>query len=118
MDELGSRINHSDEPNMRCTNFLYLDNQTAYSLIWPEAAIEEGELITRDYVHGTTTEFEREAKLYVLSEHFAQRGVEVDTDAVKSKLINAFQAHKTSLMAKAEKGNIFIAITVSSNALL
>ena len=109
MDELGSRSNHSDEPNMRCTNFLYLDNQTAYSLIWPESAIEEGELITRDYVRGTKTELERDAKLYVLSEHFSQRGVDIDVDVVKTKLVNAFQVHKTALMAKAEQGNVGVA---------
>ncbi|XP_036331478.1 tubulin--tyrosine ligase-like protein 12 [Rhagoletis pomonella] len=59
MDEVGSAVNHSDDPNFRLVPFLYLNNQTTFSLLFPirDCAFEEH--VTRDlveYVKQDTTE--------------------------------------------------------------
>ncbi|XP_011177893.1 tubulin--tyrosine ligase-like protein 12 [Zeugodacus cucurbitae] len=50
MDEVGSAVSHSDDPNFRLVPFLYLNNQTTYSVLFPirDCAYEEN--VTRDFV--------------------------------------------------------------------
>jgi len=53
MDELGSCIQHSDDPNVRVVPFIYLSpaqQPLALSAMWPIKDLELGEKITRDYV--------------------------------------------------------------------
>lgn len=50
MDEVGSAVNHSDEPNFRIVPFLHLNTQTTYSLLFPIRDVEDGEQVTRDFV--------------------------------------------------------------------
>ncbi|XP_055908082.1 tubulin--tyrosine ligase-like protein 12 [Eupeodes corollae] len=50
MDEVGSAVNHSDDPNFRIVPFLHLNTQTTYSLLFPIRDVEEGEQVTRDFV--------------------------------------------------------------------
>lgn len=35
MDEFGSSIRHSEEPNMKCAPFYYIPTNSMYTLIWP-----------------------------------------------------------------------------------
>ena len=49
MDEVGSAISHSEDPNFRCAPFLFVNNGLSYSIIWPIKDIRESDLITRDY---------------------------------------------------------------------
>ncbi|CAI5537688.1 unnamed protein product, partial [Closterium sp. Naga37s-1] len=70
MDEFGSAFRHSDRPNFRCAPFLFLPHGSfasavSYSLVWPVAAVQEGEECTRDYLAGVGEEQQRSAKLAV-----------------------------------------------------
>ncbi|KAK2726709.1 tubulin--tyrosine ligase-like protein 12 isoform X2 [Artemia franciscana] len=64
MDEFGSRINHSDQPNCRVVPFFYITEQAAYSLLFPIKDIPYSSVATRDYIEGPfKSEIHREALL-------------------------------------------------------
>ncbi|XP_017061437.1 tubulin--tyrosine ligase-like protein 12 [Drosophila ficusphila] len=50
MDEVGSAVNHSDDPNFRLVPLLYLNTHTTYSLLFPIRDSEAGDQVTRDAV--------------------------------------------------------------------
>lgn len=50
MDEFGSAIQHSDEPNMRIVPFIHLNEGIAYSILYPLKDIDDENEITVDYV--------------------------------------------------------------------
>lgn len=52
MDEFGSAINHSDDPNVRVVPFMHLPEGITYSLLFPVKDVLEGDQITRDYAEG------------------------------------------------------------------
>eukprot|EP00794_Sanderia_malayensis_P019792 gene19792-21732_t len=58
MDEVGSSMQHSSEPNFACMPFFFLNKGIAFSLIWPLRDIGDGEQITRNFLpnilHGET----------------------------------------------------------------
>lgn len=64
MDEVGSRIAHSSEPNVRCVPFIHGQTGAAYSIFWPVQDIEEDDIIARDYAEGTEDPFQRAILLY------------------------------------------------------
>ncbi|XP_026494343.1 tubulin--tyrosine ligase-like protein 12 [Vanessa tameamea] len=73
MDELGSGITHSDNPNFRIVPFMYIPEQLTYTLLFPIENVEEGDIITRNFVEGHYTDsLQREAMLIPWSyyEHF------------------------------------------------
>lgn len=49
MDEVGSAVNHSDEPNFRLVPLLYLTTQTTYSVLFPIRDSVQGTPVTRDF---------------------------------------------------------------------
>lgn len=49
MDEVGSALTHSSNPNMKCSPFAYAVNSVIYSLIWPIQDIEKGDVCTRNF---------------------------------------------------------------------
>lgn len=53
-DEVGSAIHHSDTPNFRMVPFMHIDEQITYSLLFPIKEVEEGDLVTRDFVEGVS----------------------------------------------------------------
>lgn len=63
MDEFGSAIRHSDNPNVRCVPFLFQPSNIMFSLIWPTEDLVSGQEITRDYLYGITDETIRSCKL-------------------------------------------------------
>lgn len=64
LDELGSGITHSDTPNFRAVPFIYVPEQLTYTLLFPINNVEEGELITRNFVEGQIPgSLQREAML-------------------------------------------------------
>lgn len=64
MDEVGSAVSHSDDPNFRLVPFLYLNNQTTYSLLFPIRDCDYEEHVTRDFVEYVSRDSaEREALL-------------------------------------------------------
>lgn len=52
LDELGSGITHSDNPNFRAVPFINVPDQLTYTLLFPIENVEEGDLITRNFVEG------------------------------------------------------------------
>lgn len=68
MDELGSALRHSDEPNFRVSPFLYmpegkLASAISYSILWPIANVQRGDECSRDYLFGIGEEKQRSARL-------------------------------------------------------
>ncbi|GMF46794.1 unnamed protein product [Phytophthora fragariaefolia] len=49
MDEVGSAIEHGDEPNVRMAPFYFAESQCAFSLVWTVQPIEGGDFLSRDY---------------------------------------------------------------------
>ncbi|KAI9979492.1 hypothetical protein PInf_029369 [Phytophthora infestans] len=49
MDEVGSAIEHGDEPNVRMAPFYFGPSQCAFSLVWTVQSIEGGDFLSRDY---------------------------------------------------------------------
>ncbi|XP_047536962.1 tubulin--tyrosine ligase-like protein 12 [Vanessa atalanta] len=73
MDELGSGITHSDNPNFRIVPFMYIPEQLTYTLLFPIENVEEGDIITRNFVEGHYADsLQREAMLIPWNyyEHF------------------------------------------------
>ncbi|XP_052181367.1 uncharacterized protein LOC127794380 [Diospyros lotus] len=68
MDELGSALRHSDEPNFRVSPFLYmpdgkLASAVSFSILWPIQKIQNGDECTRDFLPGIREEKQRSARL-------------------------------------------------------
>lgn len=55
MDELGSGVTHSDQPNCRVVPFIFADDATTYSILFPLTDIACGAYVTRDFVAGSGT---------------------------------------------------------------
>ncbi|GLT81160.1 hypothetical protein SLA2020_525630 [Shorea laevis] len=68
MDELGSALRHSDEPNFRVAPFLYmpegkLASAVSYSILWPIHNVQKGDECTRDFLFGIGEDKQRSARL-------------------------------------------------------
>ncbi|CAH8588628.1 unnamed protein product [Heterobilharzia americana] len=50
LDEVGSRIQHSDEPTARMVPFYYVPRNVCYSVFWPIKDLQEGDSVTIDYI--------------------------------------------------------------------
>ncbi|VDP89683.1 unnamed protein product [Echinostoma caproni] len=50
LDEVGSRIGHSDEPTARMIPFFYIPRGICYSVFWPLRDLHRDDAITVDYV--------------------------------------------------------------------
>ena len=69
MDELGSRIKHSEEPNVKLAPFFHIQKQFAVNLMWPVVdEIPPETVITRDVTFGETSCQKRAARLSILPE--------------------------------------------------
>ncbi|KAK1280292.1 hypothetical protein QJS04_geneDACA004914 [Acorus gramineus] len=68
MDELGSALRHSDEPNFRVAPFLFmpdgkLESAISFSVLWPIQNVHKGDECTRDYLIGIGEDKQRSARL-------------------------------------------------------
>lgn len=63
MDEFGSAVQHSDNPNFKIVPFLNLAEGIVYSLLFPLRCAHKGDEVLRDYVFGIADEIERRARL-------------------------------------------------------
>lgn len=63
MDEFGSSVRHSDNPNFKIVPFLNLAEGIVYSLLFPLRCAYKGDEVLRDYVVGITDDIERRARL-------------------------------------------------------
>ncbi|XP_015889057.3 uncharacterized protein LOC107423918 [Ziziphus jujuba] len=68
MDELGSALRHSDEPNFRVAPFLFMPEGTltsavSFSILWPIQNVEKGDECTRDFLFGIGEDKQRSARL-------------------------------------------------------
>ncbi|XP_061389978.1 tubulin--tyrosine ligase-like protein 12 [Musca vetustissima] len=69
MDEVGSAVVHSDDPNFRMVPFLHLDSQVTYSLLFPIKDCEQGDQVCRDFVEYVAKDAE-ERKVLLLPWQF------------------------------------------------
>ncbi|KAL9224210.1 hypothetical protein vseg_000271 [Gypsophila vaccaria] len=68
MDELGSALRHSDEPNFRVAPFLYmpdgnLSSAISFTILWPTHDVRKGDECTRDFLFGIGEDKQRSARL-------------------------------------------------------
>ncbi|KAL5768517.1 hypothetical protein ACOSP7_015062 [Xanthoceras sorbifolium] len=68
MDELGSALRHSDEPNFRVAPFLFmpegnLTSAVSFSILWPIQDVHKGDECTRDFLFGIGEDKQRSARL-------------------------------------------------------
>src|SRR3954468_1156539 len=49
MDEVGSAIQHGENPNFKCMPFLFLDTGIAFSLLWPIENVSKGTQVFRNF---------------------------------------------------------------------
>lgn len=68
MDELGSGLKHSDEPNFRVAPFLFmpegnLASAVSFSILWPTQNVQKGDECTRDFLFGIGEDKQRSARL-------------------------------------------------------
>ncbi|KAH8372700.1 hypothetical protein KR009_003134 [Drosophila setifemur] len=63
MDEVGSAVSHSDDPNFRLVPLLYLNSQTTYSVMFPIRNCDAGDQVTRDMVEYVVKEAPQRAAL-------------------------------------------------------
>ncbi len=71
MDEVGSRVTHCGEdddaePNFRCVPFFYSQKAISFSLLWPIADVESGDIVTRDFFEGVKSKLQRAARGNIL----------------------------------------------------
>mmetsp|Transcript_27904 Transcript_27904/g.39321 ORF Transcript_27904/g.39321 Transcript_27904/m.39321 type:complete len:1031 (-) Transcript_27904:63-3155(-) len=103
LDEVGSAIGHSDEPNTTCMPFIYVSlpsssnennggpTSAAFSLLWPVRDIKQGEFITRDFYPQRIDPVHRAAHLVAFGDF-----VHLDKDA----LFAQFEDKRKALYAK------------------
>ncbi|KAH9804629.1 tubulin--tyrosine ligase-like protein 12 [Citrus sinensis] len=68
MDELGSAVRHSDEPNFRVAPFLFmpegkLSSAVSFSILWPIQNVYKSDECTRDFLYGIGEDKQRSARL-------------------------------------------------------
>ncbi|XP_030069735.1 tubulin--tyrosine ligase-like protein 12 [Microcaecilia unicolor] len=63
MDEFGSRIQHSDNPTFGTAPFFYMEQEIAYTLLWPLQNLENGDEVSRDYTYGVSDPLIRKCML-------------------------------------------------------
>ncbi|XP_076908677.1 uncharacterized protein LOC143565658 [Bidens hawaiensis] len=108
MDELGSALRHSDEPNFRVSPFLYmpqgtLESAVSFTILWPTKNIEYGDECTRDYLFGIGEDKQRSARLtawFHTSQQYFIRAYEKhwqNLRSASSSLVNKASATCSSL---------------------
>ncbi|KAH9562882.1 hypothetical protein CY35_05G094600 [Sphagnum magellanicum] len=68
MDELGSALRHSDDPNFQVAPFMFLPDGTlksaiSYTLMWPIEDVGKGNECMRDYLFGVGEDKQRSSRL-------------------------------------------------------
>ncbi|XP_065347184.1 tubulin--tyrosine ligase-like protein 12 [Cloeon dipterum] len=56
MDEVGSGVQHSDQPNVRIVPFVHLPDRITYSLMFPLEDLSNGTIVGRDFAEGPETD--------------------------------------------------------------
>lgn len=70
MDEIGSAIVHSVQPNVKCSPFAFAGTGAFYSLLWPVTDLMPGDMCTRNFcppLGMAETELQREARLLAMN---------------------------------------------------
>jgi hypothetical protein len=100
MDEVGSAIQHSDDPNIEIHPFIYckdlvdvgnasLDpsHRITYSILWPKREIDQNEILYRDFLPRITEDLFRSARLcvwFVTPEKYYQDELQAFKDETKA----------------------------------
>ncbi|EFH65406.1 predicted protein [Arabidopsis lyrata subsp. lyrata] len=96
MDELGSALRHSDEPNFKVAPFLFmpsgkLESAVSYSVMWPIKNSQKGDECTRDFLSGIGEDKHRSARLTAWFQ------------TPENYFIHEFEKYQQKLQAKAFK---------------
>lgn len=59
MDEVGSSINHSDEPNFRIVPFYHVSENMNYTLLFPLKNVKCDDEVTRNFIEGQTNDLDK-----------------------------------------------------------
>lgn len=70
MDELGSGITHSDDPNFRIVPFIYIPEQITFTLLFPVENVEEGDIITRNFIEGSYSNSKQRETMLIPWQHY------------------------------------------------
>jgi len=90
MDELGSRIQHSESPNMKMAPFFHITKQFAVTLMWPiEDEIASETVITRDITLGESDPGKRSARLAIFRDH-----IDLDRDNLRMEEVEKLNPYK------------------------
>ncbi|KAL4297644.1 hypothetical protein GQ457_12G022040 [Hibiscus cannabinus] len=95
MDELGSALRHSDEPNFRVAPFLFmpegnLASAVSFSILWPTQNVKKGDECTRDYLFGIGEDKQRSARLtawFHTPQHYFIQEYEKHFNKLQSKIL-------------------------------
>ncbi|KAK7411851.1 hypothetical protein VNO78_03294 [Psophocarpus tetragonolobus] len=92
MDELGSALRHSDEPNFRVAPFLFmpegnLASAVSYSILWPTQNVLKDDECTRDFLLGIGEDKQRSARLTAWF------------DTPENYFIRAYEKHNQELLS-------------------
>lgn len=84
MDEVGSRVAHSDSPNFIFQAFYFMDQRLTFTLMFPNQDLEYGDEVSRDYQNIYTDAKLREIMLYPWDKS------RVDLDNVEDNWVEKF----------------------------
>lgn len=111
LDEFGSSIHHSDNPNIATIPFFYQPLGVTFNVMWLLKDVEYGERIVRDFAHGETDPIMRSCKLLPwreadlthivpATEVVAEHTYQARADFVKETLPNPVVEIESSMMKK------------------
>ncbi|KAJ2803741.1 hypothetical protein H4R20_002775 [Coemansia guatemalensis] len=129
-DEVGLAVAHSDDPNVRCLPFLYVNasgRMMPFSLLWPIKLITQGDVLARDYCPRWLTDpAQRSGYLQAIfqgptqgvldaREQLARKLEQTATGAARSSLANqpAPTQHLRSLYVRDATSEVQSAITTA-----
>ncbi|XP_075982717.1 tubulin tyrosine ligase-like 12 [Anticarsia gemmatalis] len=85
LDELGSGVTHSDNPNFRAVPFIYVPEQLTYTLLFPIDDVEEGEMVTRNFVEGLFHNSQQREAMLIPWKHYEHFGDDYEQEEPSMK---------------------------------
>ncbi|XP_061923037.1 tubulin--tyrosine ligase-like protein 12 isoform X2 [Entelurus aequoreus] len=97
MDEFGSQVQHSDHPSCGMAPFFHVEEQMAYTVLWPFIDLQHGDEVTRDFAYGESNPLVRQCRLLPWIPADLQGLCERTTEPADSYYESVFQETKELL---------------------